>query len=214
MDIRLPLPAAIRHRVQSDEHLWAQVVSLLLSPPVVWTVWVYASSLLRSSNRSSALAFASLFVLSICVAPMLFVAYKVRNGKISDMHMRESNERYIPYSIAIAAGVVTGIVYFHFEAGPILLLVALVSIVELTIMLAATFYMKVSLHAMAMSSIISATTLLFGFAQGLLFVPVLLLVVLARLVLRRHTALQIMAGVFIGVLTPLLVVAAAGLLIF
>ncbi len=213
MDIHLPLPAALRQRVQSDESLWAHAVSLLLSPPVVWAIWVYATSLLRSSNRSSALGFASLFVLSICVAPMLFVAYKVRNGKISDMHMRESNERYIPYSIAIVAGMATGIVYLNYDAGPVLLMVALVSIVELTIMLAATFYMKVSLHAMAMSSIISATTLLFGFAQALFFVPVLLLVVLARLVLRRHTTLQIMVGVLIGVLTPLAVVAAAGLLI-
>ena len=213
MDIRLPLPAAIRHRVDRKENLWARAVSLLLSPPVVWAIWVYATSLLRASDRVSAFAFASLFALSICVAPMLFVAYKVRNGKISDMHMRESNERYVPYSIAIVAGILTGLVYLHYEAGPVLLLVVLVSIVELTIMLAATFYMKVSLHAMAMSSVISATTLLFGFAQGLLFLPVLLLVVLARLVLRRHTTLQIMVGVLIGVLTPLAVVAALGLLI-
>ena len=213
MDIRLPLPAALRQRVQSDEKLWAHAVSLLLSPPVVWAIWVYAISLTRGSNRSSAFAFASLFVLSICVAPMLFVAYKVRNGKISDMHMRESNERYIPYSIAIVAGIITGVVYLQYGAGIVLLLVVLVSIVELTIMLAATFYMHVSLHAMAMSSIISATTLMFGFAQGMLFIPLLLLVVLARLVLRRHTTLQIMVGVLIGALAPLAVVGALGMLI-
>ena len=211
MDIRLPLPAALRHRVQDEENLWAHAVSLLLSPPVVWALWVYVTSYLR--GVSHAFVFASLFALSICAAPMLFVAYKVRNGKISDMHMRESKERYIPYSIAILGGILTGLVYLQYNAGPVLLLVMLVSIVELTIMLAATFYMKVSLHAMAMSSVIAATTLLFGFAQGLLFVPLLLIVVLARLVLRRHTALQIMAGVLIGVLTPLLVVAAAGLII-
>ena len=211
MDIRLPRPAALRHRVQGEEKLWAHAVSLLLSPPVVWAVWVYATAYLRGVNY--AFQFASLFVVSICVAPMLFVAYKVRNGKISDMHMRESNERYIPYSIAIVGGILTGLVYLRYDADPVLLLVALVSIVELSIMLAATFYMKVSLHAMALSSVIAATTLLFGFTQGLLFMPLLLLVALARLVLRRHTTLQIMAGVLIGVLTPLLVVAAAGLLI-
>ena len=211
MDIRLPLPAALRHRVQGEEKLWAHAVSLLLSPPVVWALWVYATAYLRGVSHT--FEFASLFALSICVAPMLFVAYKVRNGKISDMHMRESNERYIPYSIAIVGGILTGLVYLRYDAGPVLLLVVLVSIVELTIMLAATFYMKVSLHAMALSSVIAATTLLFGFAQGLLFMPLLLLVVLARLVLRRHTTLQIMAGVLIGVLTPLLVVAAAGLML-
>ena len=213
MDIRLPLPAALRHRVQSNENLWAHAASLIFSPPVVWTVWVYYVSLSRTSNRSSTVIFASLFVISICVAPMVFIAYKVRNGKISDMHMRESSERYIPYSIAIIAGIITEFVLLHFAADPILLLVTLVSIVELTIMLVATFFIHVSLHAMAMSSIISATTLMFGLSQSLVLLPLLLLVVLARLVLKRHTAVQILIGALIGVFAPLAVVAAMGFLL-
>ena len=213
MDIRLPLPAALRHRVQAEEKLWAYVVSLIFSPPLVWAVWVYAVVLAGNANRADDLLFASLFVLSICVAPMLFVAYKVRGGKISDMHMRISRERYIPYSIAIIAGLFSELIMLRFSAQPILRLVTLVSIVELTIILVATFFIHASLHAMAMSSIISATTLMFGFGQSLLFVPLLMLVVLARLVLKRHTALQILVGVLIGVLTPLAVVAALGLML-
>ena len=106
--------------------------------------------------------FASLFVMSICVAPMLFVAWQVRRGRISDLHMRHSHERYLPYSIAIIGGIAVEIVMFRFGAGPILQLVMLVSIVELTIMLFGTFVVHISLHTMAMSSIISATAIVFG----------------------------------------------------
>ena len=64
---------------------------------------------------------------------MLFVAYKVRSGKISDMHMPLSRERYIPYSIAILAGFASvGLIMFNFDADPTLQVVTLVSIVELT----------------------------------------------------------------------------------
>ena len=213
MDIRLPLPAALRHRVQSNDNLWAHAASLILSPPVVWAVWVYSVSLSRTTNRSNMVIFASLFVISICVAPMVFIAYKVRNGKISDMHMRESRERYIPYSIAIIAGIITEFALLHFAADPILLLVTLVSIVELTIMLVVTFFIHASLHAMAMSSIISATTLMFGLTRSLVLVPLLMLVVLARLVLKRHTAAQILVGALIGTLTPFAVIVAMGLLL-
>ena len=213
MDIRLPLPAALRHRVQSEDKLWAHLVSLIVSPPVVWTIWVYAVSLPSAENLSTALLFASLFALSICIAPMLFVAYMVRIGKIGDMHMRESRERFIPYLIAIVLGVISEFIFLRLDADPIFLMVTLVSIVELTLILLGTFYIHISLHAMAMSSIVSATVIMFGFNQSLVFVPVLLLVVLARLVLKRHTAAQVMIGVLIGVLTPLAVVALLGMML-
>ena len=206
MDIRLPLPAALRHRVPAKEKLWAHIISLILSPPVVWTVWIYAVSLPSAEDISAALFFASLFALSICILPMLFVALMVRLGKIGDLHMRKSRERFIPYSIAITLGLISEFIFLRLDADPIFLIVTLVSIVELAIILLGTFFVHISLHAMAMSSIVAATTLMFGFDRSLVFVPVLMLVILARLVLQRHTAVQVLLGVLIGLLTPLAVV--------
>ena len=213
MDFRLPLPAALRHRVESEEYLWAYVTSLLLSPPVVWVVWVYAIALSSVTERRAALQFASLFAFAVCIAPMLFVAYMVRNGRIGDVNMRESRERFIPYSIAIIGGLITAVIFSRFGADPVLILITIVSIVELALMLVGTLFVHISFHAAGMASVISATTLMFGLSRGLAFVPVLMLVVLARLVLKRHTAAQIMLGALIGVLTPLGVVAALGILL-
>ena len=213
MDIRLPLPAALRHRVPAKENLWAHFISLILSPPVVWTVWIYAVSLPSAEDIGAALFFASLFAGSICILPMLFVALMVRLGKIGDLHMRESRERFIPYSIAITLGLISELIFLRLEAAPIFLIVTLVSIVELGIILLGTFFAHISLHAMAMSSIVAATAVMYSFNQSLVFLPALLLVILARLVLQRHTAVQVLLGVLIGLLTPLAVVGFWGALL-
>ena len=211
MDIRAAMPSALRHHVEADERLWAQVVSLCISPPVVWTIWVVLIALRYSRDTLSALLFASAFALGVCILPILFIAYMVKIGRIGDLLMRRSQERYLPYSVAIVGNVAAGAVFLAFGAHPVLLLVALVCIVELTIMLVVTFFSHISLHAMAMANIIAATAIMFGFSQSLVFLPVLLLVILARLALKRHTPAQLLAGALIGTLTPLAVIAALGL---
>ena len=213
MDIRLPLPAALRHRVESEEHFWAYLVSLLLSPPVVWAAWVCALAVTSRADRLADLQYASLFSFAVCASPILFVSLMVWIGRIGDLHMRESRERYIPYSIAIVGGLFCAAAFPHGSANPVLYIVTLVSIVELALMLVGTLLIHISFHAAGMASLISATALMFSFKHGIAFLPVLLLVVLARLVLRRHTGAQILLGVLIGSLTPYLVVAALGTLI-
>ena len=212
MDTRLPLPAALRHRVESEEHLWATLASLALSPPVVWAAWILAIAWTANADQRHAdLRYAALFVVAVCAAPIFFVTFMVRNGRISDVNLRESRERYIPYSIAIIGGLCCLIVFPQFGANPILYLVTLVTIVKLALMLVGTLFIHISFHAAGMASVIAATTLIFGFNQALLFLPVLLLVALARLVLGRHTPAQIFIGVLIGLLTPLGAVAALGM---
>ena len=208
MDIRVPLPALLRDHVAAEDKLWAHLVSLLLSPPLIWSIWALLIALRFSPGWQAALSFALVFAFLVCALPLLFVALMVRLGKIGDLHMRHSRERYIPYSIAILGGLLTESLFLRFGAHPVLLILTLVSIVELSLMLAGTFFSHISFHAMGMASVVSATAIVFGFSQSLLFVPVLLLVILARLALKRHTPLQILIGVLIGVVTPLAVIAA------
>ena len=207
MDIRAAVPAALRHHAETNDKLWAHLVSLVISPPVVWGIWAFLIALSATPSRIAALVYAAIFTFMVCILPILFVACMVKLGRIGDLHMRESRERYIPYLIAIIGGILTEIIFLQSGAHPVLLIVTLVSIVELTLMLLGTFFIHISLHAMAMSSIISATAILFGFSQSLMLMPVILAVVLARLVLGRHTPLQIMAGILIGALTPFAVIA-------
>lgn len=206
MDIRVPIPSIIQHYTQSDETLWARMVSLIFNPPLVWAVWIYPIALEVNSSRNEAIHHATIFATFVCWIPIIFVASMVKMGKIGDLHMRESHERYIPYSISIVGGVIAGSILNQLQAHPTLLVLTLVTCVQLTLMLVGTFFDHISTHAMAITSVISATALVFGVKMGLVFIPLALLVILARLVLDRHTPLQIMTGTLIGGLTPFIVI--------
>jgi len=213
MDIRIPVPAMIRHQLQTKEYFWAHLVSNIISPPVVWAIWVYPIALTVSPTQGVAILHASIFTFLVCISPMLYVAYMVKVGKISDLHMRESNERYIPYAMSIFAGVITGVILSALGAHRVLLVMTLISVVQLSLMLLGTFFNHISAHAMAITSVTAATALLYSFEASLVFIPVILLVVMARLVLKRHTPVQIMAGTLVGTLTPFGVIWSIGLVV-
>jgi membrane-associated phospholipid phosphatase len=213
MDIRVPIPSILQHHTQSDETLWARIVSLIFNPPLIWAVWIYPITLEVSPSRNEALLHATIFAIFVCWIPILFVTSMVKLGKIGDLHMRESNERYIPYAISIIGGVIAGIILNSLQAHPILLILTLVTCVQLTLMLVGTFFDHISTHAMAVTSVTSATALVFGLNMGLAIIPFALLVILARLVLNRHTNFQIMVGTLIGGLTPYLVIFVLSLVI-
>jgi membrane-associated phospholipid phosphatase len=213
MDIRVPVPSIIQHYTQSDETLWARIVSLIISPPLVWAVWVYPIALEVQPSRNEALLYATIFATFVCWIPILFVASMVKMGKIGDLHMRESHERYIPYAISIFGGIIAGVILIQLQAHPVLLILTLISSIQLTLMLVGTFFDHISTHAMAITSVTSATALVFGTRISLAFVPLILLVVLARLVLNRHTYTQIMVGILIGGLTPFIVISVLSLMI-
>lgn len=206
MDIRVPIPSIIQHYTQSDETLWARIVSLVFNPPLVWGIMIYPIALKVSTVQSQAIIHASIFSTFVCVIPSLFVLLMVKLGKIGDIHMRESHERYVPYAISIVGGIIAGLLLNHLHAHPILLILTLVTCVQLTLMLVGTFFDHISTHAMGISSMTSAASLVYGIQTGMMFIPLILLVVLARLVLKRHTPFQIMVGTLIGGLTPFLVI--------
>lgn len=206
MDIRIPLPEMIRHQIESTDHLWAKVVSNIISPPVVWAVWVYPIALTYSTSNSLAIFHASIFTVLVCIMPMIYVAYMVKIGKIGDLHMRESRERYIPYAMSIVAGVVAGLILSALGAHQMLLLLTIITVVQLTLMLLATFLNHISAHAMAISSVTAATAIIYGFSSSMVFIPVIMLVALARLVLDRHTPMQILMGTLVGTITPFAVI--------
>lgn len=213
MDIRIPLPSMIRHQVQNTDYLWAQIVSNVLSPPVVWAIWVYPIALAVTPSPDTAYFHATLFTILVCLMPMVYVVLMVKLGKIGDLHMRESRERYIPYAVSIVAGCITMAILYPLGAHPVLLILTLISIVQLSLMLIGTFFNHISAHAMAITSVTSATALIFGLSRAYMVVPVIMLVVLARLVLKRHTPVQLMIGTLIGALTPFTVIFAISLFI-
>lgn len=185
---------------------WARVISNLFSPPMVWGILVFFIAFHYAENRLQGLMWASTYAILVCILPILYIAWRVHSGKISDLHMKERQERIVPFIVSIACAILAWQVLRMMNAPSILPLIAAVTLVELAVMLVITFAWQISMHAMSISVAVVATGIVFGAAPALFVSPLLPIVGAARLRLQRHTLAQVVAGAIVGALIPLIVI--------
>ena len=186
---------------------WARVISNLFSPPMVWSILVFLIAFHYAENRLQGLMWALTYGIIVCLLPILFIAWRVHSGKISDLHMKERQERIVPFLVSIVCAILAWEVLRMMNAPSILPLIAAVTLAELIVMLIITFAWQISMHAMSISVAVIATGIVFGAAPALFVSPLLPIVGAARLRLERHTLAQVIAGAVVGALIPLVVLA-------
>jgi hypothetical protein len=183
---------------------WARVISNLLSPPMVWAVLVFPMAFRYANSPARALLWAFTYGILVCLMPLLYIMWMVRLGKISDLHMKERRERLLPFLFSMGCTAVAWQVLRLMGAPPMLPMVAIFTLVELAVMSIITVVWQISMHAMSISVAVVATGIVFGPASALVVSPLMPLVGIARLKLGRHTLAQVIAGIVIGAVIPLL----------
>jgi membrane-associated phospholipid phosphatase len=195
------------------EFSWARVVSDIISPPVVWAVMVLPVALHYSTTTGQALGWALIYSLFVSLLPIVFVAVMVARGKIGDMHMKERHERYLPFLVSIGCTLIAFALLLVLNAPPALPLLAIISVVNIAVIALITLMWQISMHAMSISSATIAVGVIFSIGTALLLVPLVVLVGIARLRLKRHTPAQVVAGTLIGAIVPMLVLIALGMML-
>ena len=193
-----------RIKQKLPNYTWARAVSDLVSPPVVWALLVIPVALQYSRTPTEALLWSALYSLFICGIPIGFVAYMVKIGRISDIHMKERRERLRPLLLTIICTIIVWWLLRTWNAPPALPLLALISLIQITIIALITMVWQISMHMMSIAGATIATGIIFSVGAGLLLVPLVPLVGAARLKLKRHTPAQVIAGTIIGALVPVL----------
>lgn len=141
--------------------------------------------------------------------PAFIVDRGVRSGRYTDHHLREREQRAVPLGLA-AGSVALGVVVLALLGAPAAIVALQVAV--LATMAAATLITlvwKVSFHVAVVAAAATALTLLGGgwWAVSWLAVPA---VASARLVLRAHTASQVVVGLLVGAGVSGLVLLLAG----
>jgi membrane-associated phospholipid phosphatase len=183
---------------------WARLVSDILSPPVVWGSLAFPIALRDAPSQSEALTWATVYILLVCVLPIMYIALMVRCGRITDIHMQVRQQRLIPFLISIACTAVAWFTLRLMGAPPVVPMFVLYCLIQLALIAGITLVWQISVHAMSISGAAIAAGALFGLGPALLTLPLVFLVGAARLKLRRHTPAQVVAGTVIGVITPLI----------
>ena len=79
---------------------FARVYSNVVSPPVMFAILGLAISL-KIMPFWPGLGWAAVYGFLVSLAPILFVLYLLKTGRITELHMSNTRERSIPYLSAI-----------------------------------------------------------------------------------------------------------------
>lgn len=183
---------------------WARIVSDLVSPPLVWAILVVPVALRYSETTTGAIFWAVLYAIFVSLLPILYVAFNVWRGNISDIHMKNRRERIRPLLVSILC---TAIVWYLLKvlgAPRAFPLLALMSLIQITVIALITLGWQISMHMMSIAGAVVAMGIIFNIGVGLMMIPLVPLVAAARLSLKRHTPAQVIAGTIIGALLPVM----------
>lgn len=187
----------------------ARLVSRAFQPVVVSTLLLLLVALMGPGRPAYQLAW---FAISAGVAtglPVLFIMMGIKWGKAEDLDLRDRLQRPLPLLVALACSAGAAAIVW-LAKGPDNLLVALlagfVPGVALTII---TLKWKISFH----SATLAGATIVLWWLLGKWALAGLFIVGAvgwSRVVLRRHTPAQVLAGAAVGLSGSLLVVLAYG----
>jgi membrane-associated phospholipid phosphatase len=181
----------------------ARILSNIISPPIMFAITGLMLGLYERPIWPG-LAWGALYGLLIALSPMLVVAYMLRSGRITDMHMSATHERHIPYLTSVIAGSIAFVIILLFD-GPVLLrCLTVLSVIALGALGLINTRWLISIHATAGAATWLIFTLVFGWRVGLILLPFLVLVAWIRLYLKRHTVPQVLAGIALGISLVLL----------
>jgi len=182
----------------------ARLISNILAPATISLPFVVLIALYHARNVLLALFYALVTLFFLSIGPFIYILIALRMGKISDVDVSRRTERAGPFLFGISS-VLAGWLVLIISQGPRnLQTLLIITAVSGIVMMVTTLWWKISIHA---SSLGGAATMLTAF-YGAIMLPAFLLLILvswSRVVLRRHTVLQVVAGSLVSIaLTPLL----------
>ncbi|MFB8371163.1 phosphatase PAP2 family protein [Pseudarthrobacter sp. NPDC055928] len=180
-------------RAQNRSARWLTEV---FQPPVVVTLQLLISPLTEPGFPGT-IGYGALAALFVCVLPVLLLLGLVRLGKVTDHHVSNREQRAPVLLMALASVVAGLLVLIAVGAPPNVVVMVLTIVGGIVVTGAVSPFWKISGHAAAISSSAVITVMMLGPA----WLPLLVLIPAvgwSRVVLRAHTAGQVVAGSLVG----------------
>jgi len=187
----------------------ARYISNILAPVTISGPCVVLVALYHARDLLAALVYACIALFFLSFGPMAYILLGVRLGKLSDVDVNRRSERIGPFLFSIAS-VTIGLFVLMYIHGPKNLETALISTaVSAVILMVTSLWWKISVHASSLAGAATMLTTLYG----VIMLPAFLLLVLvgwSRVVLRRHTVAQVIAGSLVSIALAMAVIMVRG----
>jgi hypothetical protein len=182
----------------------AHNVSNILAPATISLPFILLVAFYQAQDKLSALIYACLTLFFLSVGPLMYIIVGVRLGKLSDIDVSRRSQRFGPFIFGIISAMIGWLILTLTDGPRNLQTVMIITIFSGIIMMMITLWWKISLHASSLGGVATMLTVLYGAVMLPLFV-LLVLVSWSRVVLRRHTVPQVIAGSLAGIVLSLII---------
>jgi membrane-associated phospholipid phosphatase len=200
----------VERSVMKPRHVrFARIVSNILAPVTISLPFVVLVSFYHTRDQLAAIVYAFITLFFLSIGPLIYVVIGVRTGKLSDLDVSRRSERAGPFLFGIISTSI-GLLVLSLVHGPKDLQTALIlTAISAVILMVTTLWWKISIHASTMAGAATMLTVLYGMALLPLFL-LLVLVSWSRVVLRRHTVAQVVAGSLLSIVLSLAILKLRG----
>ena len=200
----------VERSVMKPRHVrFARIVSTILAPVTISLPFVVLVAFYHTRDQLAAIVYAFIALFFLSIGPLIYVVIGVRTGKLSDLDISRRSERAGPFLFGIISTSI-GLLVLSLVHGPKDLQTALIlTAISAVILMVTTLWWKISIHASTMAGAATMLTVLYGMA----LLPSFLLLVLvswSRVVLRRHTVAQVVAGSLLSIALSLAILKLRG----
>ncbi len=177
--------------------LAARIFSDVFSPPSVFAAFGFVLAWSELTFWPG-LAQGAIYGVLASLLPILTVLYLLKTGRISDIHMSNTQERNLPYVVGLAGSAFAFLILQSMNGSNWLQALALSNIGAMLVLLVVNRFWLVSAHLVGITIITGLGAAAFGQMAGLGLGIIGLLTFSARLYLKRHNIPELLGGILLG----------------
>jgi len=176
---------------------FARWISIIFNP--LWFSIIFLIYLIISKDfsRSDTIGVIISGSLSAFIIPVLIIGYMVKKGKTSHIDIPERSKRIVPFMIFSIIYGLTFLISVHLGLPGVFNVVVFAIFINTIIYGIITLWWKVSIHCAGVAGYLSATTLIMGQRNIVLWLIIPLLC-WSRVRLKSHTPMQTLVGAVLG----------------
>ena len=179
------------------------ILSYLIHPMVISFVTflylIYYSNILIENKN---LIFVLCFIFST-ISPIGTFYFLKKNSLISDLDASKKEERLLPMAFGALFFLLGFITLKTLNIQLLIQGVMFCGMINVILAWLITNYWKISIHAITLSSSITIFWI-FGYQNFLIMILIFLILIIGRLLARAHDMTQIIAGIFLGIISTFL----------
>ncbi len=182
---------------------FAKVISIIFVPPSISLLISIYIALNNETPESLKLPVVLTALFCGFIIPIVFFFIFKSIGIVADLDVSNKDERTVPYLMGVTLSLVAFYTANYFNLPVIIKAMWIIFVFNSVISVIVNSYWKISAHAQGIATLL-AFVLWFSYPHAAVVFVLLIMIGWARIVLKKHTPLQVVIGALFGLFSSLL----------